>query len=247
MLNQLKEDLDREMKALQELECSPNGLNDIQTETLRYKVQLLNSTLARIMTWWRQRAKVKWIENGDGNTHLFHSMASARRRAKCIDSIKQLDGTVVTENGEITRAIHSFFEMKWRGNAVVESGWPSFENQRGCLEQFSEILENEVTREEIWIAVCSLGRNKAPGRDGVTASFFKFFWNIVGEQVMKACLEFFESGIMDPQWKETVVVLLPKVNNPDQPSKFRPISLCQTIYKIVAKVLVNRFKGILPR
>ncbi|PKU86836.1 integrator complex subunit 11 [Dendrobium catenatum] len=50
---------------------------------------------------------------------------------------------------------------------------------------------------------------------------------------------------MDPKWKETVVVLLPKVNNPDQPSKFRPISLCQTIYKIVAKVLVNRVKGIL--
>ncbi|PKU68232.1 integrator complex subunit 11 [Dendrobium catenatum] len=52
---------------------------------------------------------------------------------------------------------------------------------------------------------------------------------------------------MDSQWKETVVVLLPKVNNLDQPSNFRPISLCQTIYKIVAKVLVNRFKGILSR
>ncbi|PKU83157.1 integrator complex subunit 11 [Dendrobium catenatum] len=51
---------------------------------------------------------------------------------------------------------------------------------------------------------------------------------------------------MNPEWKETVVVLLPKVNNPELPSNFRPISLCQTIYKIVAKVLVNRFKDILP-
>ncbi|PKU61153.1 putative mitochondrial protein [Dendrobium catenatum] len=52
---------------------------------------------------------------------------------------------------------------------------------------------------------------------------------------------------MEPTWKETVVVLIPKVMNPNHPSKFRPISLCQTIYKIVANVLVNRLKGVLPR
>ncbi|PKU77044.1 integrator complex subunit 11 [Dendrobium catenatum] len=52
---------------------------------------------------------------------------------------------------------------------------------------------------------------------------------------------------MEPRWKETVVVLIPKVMNPNHPSKFRPISLCQTIYKIVAKVLVNRLKGVLPQ
>ncbi|PKU67510.1 putative mitochondrial protein [Dendrobium catenatum] len=51
---------------------------------------------------------------------------------------------------------------------------------------------------------------------------------------------------MDPSWKETVVVLIPKVTCSDHPSKFRPISLCQTIYKVVAKILVNRLKGVLP-
>ncbi|PKU59204.1 hypothetical protein MA16_Dca028313 [Dendrobium catenatum] len=112
VLNQLKEDLDREIKALQELKCSTGGLDDTQSESLRYKVQLLNSTLARIMTWWRQRAKVKWIEEGDGNTHFFHSMASARRRAKCIDSIKKRDGNVVTQQGEISEVIQKFFELK---------------------------------------------------------------------------------------------------------------------------------------
>ncbi|PKU62681.1 integrator complex subunit 11 [Dendrobium catenatum] len=52
---------------------------------------------------------------------------------------------------------------------------------------------------------------------------------------------------MEEEWKETVVILLPKVKQPDSPSKFRPISLCQTVYKIIAKVLVNRLKGLLPK
>lgn len=112
---------------------------------------------------------------------------------------------------------------------------------------FAGMLEIEVTNEEILEVVCSLGRNRAPGRDGVTTSFFKCFWEIVREQVIKACLEFFDSGFMDACWKETVVVLVPKVKNQDHPSKFRPISLCQTIYKIVAKVFVNRMKGVMPK
>lgn len=55
---------------------------------------------------------------------------------------------------------------------------------------FVGALDGEVTKGEIWSVVSSLGQNKAPGRDGVTASFFKFYWDIVGEQVLNACLEF---------------------------------------------------------
>ncbi|XP_020673553.2 uncharacterized protein LOC110093107 [Dendrobium catenatum] len=79
MLEQLRDDLDREIGILQMIECSPTGLSETQAETLRYKVQLLKATLARILMWWGQRAKVRWVEEGDGNTRFFHSMASARR------------------------------------------------------------------------------------------------------------------------------------------------------------------------
>ncbi|PKA53799.1 Putative ribonuclease H protein [Apostasia shenzhenica] len=50
---------------------------------------------------------------------------------------------------------------------------------------------------------------------------------------------------MPPRWKDTLVILLPKVQHAHQPHQFRPISLCSTIYKIVAKILVNRMKEVL--
>ncbi|PKU82800.1 hypothetical protein MA16_Dca006098 [Dendrobium catenatum] len=52
---------------------------------------------------------------------------------------------------------------------------------------------------------------------------------------------------MCKDWKDIVVVLIPKTSNPSIPSAYRPINLCNSIYKIVAKVLLNRMLGVIPR
>lgn len=44
---------------------------------------------------------------------------------------------------------------------------------------------------------------------------------------------------------ETLLVLIPKMNNPKTLIHFRPISLCNVLYKIITKVIVNRLKPLL--
>ena len=63
---------------------------------------------------------------------------------------------------------------------------------------------------------------------------------------MSAILEFLNTGYMPPALNHTFIVLIPKIKNPVKVSDFRPISLCNVIYKIIAKVLANRLKQILP-
>jgi hypothetical protein len=51
---------------------------------------------------------------------------------------------------------------------------------------------------------------------------------------------------MDERVNVTHMALIPKKQNLEHVTEFRPISLCNVIYKVISKVMVNRLKRILP-
>lgn len=57
--------------------------------------------------------------------------------------------------------------------------------------------------------------------------------------------ELFRSGIMPPEVNNTTIVLIPKIPHPVKITDFRPISLCNVIYKVVSKCMVNRLSPVL--
>ena len=50
---------------------------------------------------------------------------------------------------------------------------------------------------------------------------------------------------MPPGVNDTCIVLIPKVPHPEHLKDFRPISLCNVIYKVVSKCIVNRLRPLL--
>ena len=105
-----------------------------------------------------------------------------------------------------------------------------------------EFLSTQFTAEEVQAALFQMGPTKAPGPDGMNALFYQKFWHIVGDSVVLAVLDFLNNGNMHPEINHTNIVLIPKVQNPERMSDFRPISLCNVIYKIISKVMANRLK-----
>ena len=86
---------------------------------------------------------------------------------------------------------------------------------------------------------------RAPGLDGMPPLFFQTFWSDIGLDVSEAVLSCLNSGTILKSINHTFLTLIPKVKNPEIVAQFRPISLCNVIYKILSKVIVNRLKPFL--
>ena len=114
-------------------------------------------------------------------------------------------------------------------------------------DDMREFLSSEFTVEEVKVALFQMGPTKAPGPDGMNSHFYQKFWHIIGNSIVLAVLDFLNNGNMLPDINHTNIMLIPKVKNSERMSNFRPISLCNVIYKIISKVLANRLKQVLPQ
>ena len=103
------------------------------------------------------------------------------------------------------------------------------------------MLDAPFSEKELNEALYSLPRNKCPGEDGLSVFFFQKYWDIIGDRFLDVCNEIFESGSMPTPIAAGLIYMIPKgeTQSPDV-TKWRPITLLNTIYKIYAKVLSMR-------
>jgi hypothetical protein len=88
--------------------------------------------------------------------------------------------------------------------------------------------------------------NAAPGPDGLNVAFYKASWNWVKQDLLHLVSDFYSASILPQDINQTFITLIPKKPNPTIPQDFRPISLCNVIYKLIAKSLADRIQPHLP-
>lgn len=227
-------------KDLAAFRAAPNRQGPVHAELKT--VDHLNELRGREEIMWRQRSQVDWLSAGDKNTHFFHQRASRRKKKKNISKLARLDGSLTecpTELGQLTNQFY--------GNLFSSEGVHNMEEvldvvPRKVTDNMNVHLTALFSAQEVKTALFQMFDTKAPGPDGFPAHFFQRHWDICGEEVTLAVLRVLD-GHDDPACiNKTFIVLIPKVASPTELGQFRPISLCNVIYKISSKVLANRLK-----
>ena len=117
-----------------------------------------------------------------------------------------------------------------------------------CLvtDEMNAELMKEFTELEVKEALNQMAPLKALSPDGMPPLFYQHFWATMQHDVTSAILSWLNSGTLPEPINHTLITLTPKITNPKHVSEFRPISLCNVLYKIYSKVLANRLKKFLP-
>ncbi|KAL4310577.1 hypothetical protein GQ457_01G015360 [Hibiscus cannabinus] len=195
--------------------------------------------------YWEQRARANWLKNGDRNTAFFHKFASQRKRKNRISDLVDSSGQTVSDEAGLHTIAKEFFQDIFSSQRVSNME-NLLDGVSPCItSNMNKALLRDFTREEVFHALQSMSPLKASGKDGLGAIFYQRFWHIIGIDVANFCIDILRGSFPMANINETHIVLIPKVMNPQSMSQYRPISLCNVIYKIVSKMIVNRFQGVL--
>ena len=106
-------------------------------------------------------------------------------------------------------------------------------------------FSSKVTILEIERALKSFKKDKSPGPDGFPVEFFLAFFDLLGDELVLLVEEARLTGSVLPSLNSTFITLIPKKDNPATFADFHPISLCNIIYKLIAKVAASHLKPLL--
>ncbi|XP_021600717.1 uncharacterized protein LOC110606275 [Manihot esculenta] len=200
-------------------ECSES----LDTRAVRQLKDVWNQILAKEDIRLRQQAKQFWFRHGDRNSKYFHNSIKTRRRCNRIQQI-------VTSDGSLSSDVELL---------------PLVQPRIGA-EDNVELLA-DFTDEEFCSAFFQMDPNKAPGLDGLNPAFFQKYWPIIGVDVCNICRLWLAQGTIPSEISSALIVLIPKCVNLVDVKDFRPIALCNVIYKILSKALANRLKRVLHK
>ncbi|CAN0880875.1 Putative ribonuclease H protein At1g65750 [Linum grandiflorum] len=235
------------IRHLEELESQSNSLpteENIQAESQARKD--LGHTLWEEEVLWVQKARSDWIIDGDRNTRYFHTLTLRRRSINRILALRQDDGTWVEDPPSLGKMAVNYFQNLFCPKPVNSSPPMTLPNGFPRLPT-SKItyISRSPTMDEVHQAIKSMGNLKAPGKDGYQPIFFKHNWHVVGTSVYQFVSRCFDQPDLVASVNETVIVLIPKRRHPELMQHFRPISLCNVVYKTITKCLATRLRPIM--
>ncbi|GAA0176277.1 hypothetical protein LIER_42053 [Lithospermum erythrorhizon] len=177
---------------------------------------------------------------GDASARFFHTSTNIRRHKNNINMISGENGAWITNHGDISEHITNFFSGLYTSDTSYSTLLPPFLDSLQPFTTASHLsLNTQFFDKEILMALKSFKPYKTPGPDGLHPIFFHKCWPSIEKVALSTIHNAFMNYDTISEINSTYICLIPKVDRPESVKQYRHISLCNTIYKCLTKLLVN--------
>ena len=190
------------------------------------------------------------MQAGDKNTAYFHHQCRARLSRNHISKISIGDGVIIKGQDLLKSVASRHFQLLFH-----EDGLTTGDVSTEFLDKIASLVnrgDNQTllkpfSKQYILDVIWAMEPNKALGSDGFSIHFYRVCWNIIKSDLILMVLAFQKKAKVSGCTNSTFLALIPKEVIPSSFDRFQPISLCNSSYNILAKLLANRFKLLLGK
>ncbi|CAL9007199.1 unnamed protein product [Prunus brigantina] len=209
----------------------------------------LRTLLKNEELFYAQKARANWLQLGDKNTKFFQTFATIRRKRNHVSKIKDNNGVWICAPLMGNIFVETFRKRFTQFDPLATSNIRDFISIIDpCISSEDNLrLMAHVSKLEIFDVVKSIGALKAPGLDGLHAIFFHQFWAETKHLLCHLVNDFFVNNIPLNPINHTNIALISKIDNPESVDHFRPISLCNVVYKVITKIIITRLRPLLAK
>ena len=238
-----------------EKQCSEDPKNEDLQATLfktKQKLEILEINRAKGA---QTRARAKWVEEGEKSTKYFLTLEKIRAKSNYVTHVTNENGDIITGQSDVLKEITNYYARIYNKKSEVQDiaeEVKDFMKDEKCPslnEEEAELCEGLMSEEEIGEALKSMKNGSSPGCDGLTVEFYKIFWNRIKRVLTKSFNATFENNEMSYSQKRGIIILLHKGKNlsRDKLNNWRPITLTNTDYKMLAKTLAIRLGSVIDK
>ena len=194
------------------------------------------------------RSRVKWHEEGETSSKFFHDLEKVHSKNKSIDKMLDKNNTMVYGTDNVQKVQVDFYKDLFKSETVDQTLKTKFLDaiDSKIPEDMKEMLDADISIEELGKCLKMMKNNKSPGPDGICTEFYKCYWNVVKTDLYDVYIHCFESGELTYSQYLALIVLLYKKGIREDITNWRPISLINIDAKLLSKVFAQRVKIVLP-
>ena len=194
------------------------------------------------------RSRAKWVEEGEQNSKFFLGLEKRHQTNNSIYQLQDDGGDLNDDNDDIMTTCKSFYKKLYTEENIDHHNikdYISSSNNNTLNDQQAQLCEGQITISECEIAIGKMKRNKSPGLDGLPVEFYSKFWPLVKGIVLDVYNECFQNGEMSTSQKRSVISLMFKKGDRNLLKNYRPLSLTNVDYRILAFILADRLQSVI--